>query len=392
MATQLKHWIALTGAGLLVVALATLPPAALRVQPRNVLPEVERFDALDAQVRREVGVLQATLWSDSLSALALRTAEDGVAYGTFAGEASADALRDWGAALRDYVGAMSPRDDDMVVGVFLQPASLGQPEGLPGPSIGGVHTYVGVRDGTPYCLQVDPVPTAADASDRSLRSRIEWLPENGIGACRLFARYGMPGDRVLRWLEDGAARFALRETTVLERPTYYGRYIEPQLPLPGRIFGLFRPEIVDRSPVVGRCLAGHAEACASAVTSAEPMDRFGREDYSYIQAHSPLTHNARFGGASSFGFADQYFLADMEAAFGPDAFARFWTSDQDVPAAFEAAFEVDLGSWVIDWAQREAGVYDAGPGLRAGTGLASLLTLIGLGGLASFVGTRRRVA
>lgn len=393
MATAMKGWIALTGAGLAIVALATLPPAALRVQPRSVLPEVERFEALSTQSRREVGVLQAMRWSDSLSQLTLRTAEDGVAYGAFGDQASADEMDTWGQAVRDYVGGLRLRDNDLLVGVFLQPAGFGQPEDVPGPAIGGVHTYVGVRDGTPYCLQIDPIPTPQGVTDRSLRFRTEWLPENGIGECRLFARYGMPGEPVLRWLEHGAIRFAGGDAPRAERRRVsddYGQFA-PSLPAGIPIFGLVRPDVVDRNPIVGRCLAGHEDACATTVLSAAPSARFGDADYEYIEANSPLTHNARAGSGRLFGFADQYLLADLEGDAGPEAFARFWTSDDEVPEAFEAAFGVDLGSWVREWAQEEAGVYEAGPGLGAGTGLASLLTLLALAGAACFVGMRRRV-
>lgn len=390
MATAMKRWIALTGLGLVLVAVATLPPSTLRLQPRSVLPEVERFEALDAEARRQVGVLQATLWSDSLSELAVRTAEDGVAVGAFGiEEMSEEPFTEWGAAVREYVGSLRPRAHELVVGVYYQPSMLGQPEGVPGPPVGGAHTYVGVRDGTPYCLQVEPRPSPPDA--RSLRFYIEWLPETGIGVCRLFAKYGLPGDGVRRWLDDGAIGFARSEAPPPDRRSlYYGSFEAP--PLPGSFFGLMRPQVVDRNPAVGRCLAGDADACLQAVSSPASGFRLAQSDYEYIRTHSPLTYNVRYGAPTAFGSPDQYLLADLEAEAGPDTFARFWTSAEEMPVAFEAAFGVDPGSWIRDWAQREDGVYHAGPGLRAGTKLWSLLALVLLAGLASLVGVRRQVA
>lgn len=94
---------------------------------------------------------------------------------------------------------------------------------------------------------------------------------------------------------------------------------------------------------------------------------------------------------SAWNRAEAHLFADLEREFGTEAFARFWTSDAAVPLAFESAFGIDAGTWMLRWTKEEVGTHQAGPGLRAGTSLLALLTLMALAATVSFMATRRRV-
>ncbi len=53
-------------------------------------------------------------------------------------------------------------------------------------------------------------------------------------------------------------------------------------------------------------------------------------------------------------------MSDLEAEFGRDRFARFWTSDQSVEDAFAAAFDEPIGAWTMRWAQDRMGPQKSG--------------------------------
>jgi hypothetical protein len=158
------------------------------------------------------------------------------------------------------------------------------------------------------------------------------------------------------------------------------------------VFGLVRPPVADEHPAVGRCLAGEASACERVLTSEDEMRAWNASIEATIEEASPLAHATRYYPNPLFTHEERYMLADIERAFGPDAFARFWTSDADVPEAFQDAFGTSLGSWVRDWAQERVGVHRAGPALRAGAPFWIVLTLMLFGAAATLAGTRRRVS
>jgi len=95
---------------------------------------------------------------------------------------------------------------------------------------------------------------------------------------------------------------------------------------------------------------------------------------------------------SPFGSADDYLLSDVAAEFGAERFAAFWTSDEDVPEAFEAAFGIPLGEWVVSWSDAHFARTAAGPAISstAASGTIMLMMLCTL--FAGVWARRRRVA
>ena len=373
MATGMKHWLGLVAGGFAIVAVATLPPSTTEIYRTTSLPEQRRYDAVRTEVRRAHGVLRETRWSDSLSALAVRTAVDGLAFGfPESDRLTTEGVEEWKALLSAQVEAIEPRDGQMVVGFFAQPVVHGTIPDVPTPSVYGRHTFVGVRDGTPYCLQVNALFRIRDVDLRSGASL-------GLAGCRLYAKYGAAGPRIQDWLDAGALGFALRSGD--DRP-----FAEFELDVP--IFGLSRG-IYASTLELQRCLSGDTGACVRVVTDPEIIFARGG-DVAYLVANSPVSNLDGFS-RSPFEYQDDYLLADLEAELGAEAFARFWTSDASVPQAFEAAFGVEMGAWVLTWVESEIGLYQAGPTTRAGAFWLSVLTLMVLASIASGTAMRRRV-
>ncbi len=84
-------------------------------------------------------------------------------------------------------------------------------------------------------------------------------------------------------------------------------------------------------------------------------------------------------------------MGDLEAEFGGERFARFWTSDQDVEEAFAAAFGEPIEMWTMRWAQDRMGAQKAGPSTDLLSVLLTLVTLLACVGIATATATRRRV-
>lgn len=157
-----------------------------------------------------------------------------------------------------------------------------------------------------------------------------------------------------------------------------------------RLFGISRPPLADLGVAVQACLAGRLEACARAVSDPDLITPTSG-DRAWLLANSPATGlDGGFAGPP-FGWLDDGLVYEWEAEFGTDAFARFWTSSEPIPEAFEAAFGVPLGAWVYEWAGRHGDVYRAGPSLPWGSVGWSLLALTALAGAATVAGMRRRV-
>jgi hypothetical protein len=83
-------------------------------------------------------------------------------------------------------------------------------------------------------------------------------------------------------------------------------------------------------------------------------------------------------------------LSHLEAEFGPDAFAAFWSSDQRVEVAFESAFGVHPAEWVQGHATRLNGTLRAGPAPAGSTVAMALLLMLASLGIGTRAALRRR--
>jgi hypothetical protein len=183
------------------------------------------------------------------------------------------------------------------------------------------------------------------------------------GACRLWADYGRPGDKIGRWLESRAARVSFEDYQMefLNRR----RISDGEFKLFGRKYrGGYMP-IESQA-----CLAGRADFCEQLFMGNEPRSTpFDVENWSMMPSPESM-------------------LRIVEADFGKERFEKFWKSETDVQTAFADAFGVSLGPWLVDWIHER---YTEKPGPGVGASSAALtLAIIALLGLTSLYVAKRR--
>ena len=164
----------------------------------------------------------------------------------------------------------------------------------------------------------------------------------------------------------------------------------------GERAGRRQPAALSFESTVGEgCLAGRVDACRRAVL--DPLVFVDRESSptiseqdSYLELEEWLSSESP-GRNEPFGGRERTWMGDLEAEFGGERFARFWTSDQNVEEAFTAAFGEPIEMWTMRWAQDRMGVQKAGPSTDLLSVLLTLVTLLTCVGIATATATRRRV-
>ena len=377
----MRRWLAVAIGSIGLVAFWGLPPSVLDTPARETLPEVIRLRALELEIARTHAGLRALRWSDSLSALLVGSAMgDPMLTPPSAETLDPETVRSWVQAQQDLLARLPRRDPSMRVGVFWVPRDHAALPDVPLMDRMQELTFVGERGGAPYCFRALP-----------FTDRVAFISSftSDIGPCRLFAAYGVPGERIRAWLEASSLGFA--RVPVPGFAAYYAATaLRPSEP-GSRLFGLSRPRLVDESLTVQACLAGRPAACERAVTDLELISP-PSEGEAWLLAQTPVSGVGSYAGHPPFGYLDDALLYDWEARYGSDAFSRFWTSSEPVPQAFEAAFGEPLGEWVRDWAGQHVGLYRAGPSLPWSSVWTSLLAMAALAAVATAAGMRREVA
>ncbi len=201
--------------------------------------------------------------------------------------------------------------------------------------------FTGTDSIGPYCFVARPLPILQRGQVRAGpgSERIDLRP------CAFWARYGAPGAGVDRWLRQGGYHFASAPARRLAGPDIR----KPQL------FGSRGFDNVD--PHGAACRAGDAPRCIAAVRSPHRVDGPG---------YAAFAPTSRYQ-TDVFGEGERAMLSHVEAEFGPDKFARFWTSDAEMEPAFAAAFGVPADTWVMAWARRYYGATTRSPRIPAGS-------------------------
>jgi hypothetical protein len=129
-----------------------------------------------------------------------------------------------------------------------------------------METYLGERNGNPYCLAV--YAAGLRGRDFDWVFRAVW-PSNRkaslLGQCRLPARYGMPGPEIMEWLEAGGMSLA----TGSDPDAYLGlgwRRPWGAAQTPFAMRRAQRDESWRRDVDVDRCITGDVAACARMLT------------------------------------------------------------------------------------------------------------------------------
>ncbi len=380
MAYGMKKWLQVLGIGIAVLLIWRLPPATFEpTSTATTSHEEVRYRALSTELRASYSSLQRIRWADSLAAIVVDRGIDGVAFALPEGHGVADDI-----VATAHGTLLSPEEatsqrGDLALGMIYQPMSHGAPPGVRLDDRPRTETYVGTFEGTDYCFRVgvidrQRIATRVEYEVNSLGNR----SQSRLGACLLFSRHGMPGPDVLRWLTAGGVQFGLGSAARSQDDTRkYGRR---------GAFGLshgVRAQVIEP-----RCMSGIEAACAAIfLTPQEVNENLLAAQEAAERSPAIATQDVHW----ALGGEGPFLLADLERWFGPEAFTRFWTSSQPVDKAFEEAFEMEAGAWVVTWLSQFMRVEPAGPGLQKSATSWSMMLITLFAGIAYLRSRRRQV-
>jgi hypothetical protein len=152
-----------------------------------------------------------------------------------------------------------------------------------------------------------------------------------------------------------------------------------------------RPRDWTLSLPLSRCLAGQIEACESYFI--DPIDdaqehRFVRDLSAAIPELLIERPNLNVTAPEA---AEQGILAQLEAEFGEERFARFWNSEGDAAAAFQEAFGLSAGEWMHEWATQHLG-YAAESNTRLDHGIQAIFFIFAALGVGVLRERKRKLA
>ena len=384
MAHWMKHWPALVAIGCGLVALWLLPPDPPREVDTYVPPtEAQALKvALVNEARRLNDVLKRTRWLDSLTEVLANSQpdENGVIFSFPEGPLNDAWVRDLRSQVAQEIDQLGIENAEYLFAVARPNVYSGNHELFEGRGTTTTTEFYTLRTG-----------------DRMVCLMLNQRRGTTLGPCAQFLIHGTPGPAIRSWLSQGAAQFAMRH--VPARSPSAGLSRMERLLIRSPPAGLSRSErlfikignqglfgIRGRvTPGAHNCLAGDEQACRESVLQVKrpARYRFGPDLPAFV-------HLALMNGP--FYTYEESLFYDLEQEFGREAFGRFWTSDQDVDIAFQAAFGLPIGAWVMGWAQARLGVNRMGP-------MPSLEAIIISLGVISFfltiaiaMGRRRKVA
>lgn len=229
------------------------------------------------------------------------------------------------------------------------------------------------------CVAIVAAPPRAAAGRRSLGA----LARPWLGPCAFYARFGVPGARVARWLKardlDLALVPAWSATPGDSAPLFPG--LSP--------WGESRRWYWDLiywmpSGAVG-CLSGRADACRTALVagdgppSAPPRWIVVQSDNTWRFSRQRIT-----GG--------DHFLAAVVRATGPRRFQEFWRTTLPIDSALSRALGSPVGAWTARWQRQVAEPPRPGPMPRWRDVSVSMLVLLLALGAVAWNARRRSVA
>jgi hypothetical protein len=397
----MKIWLGLVLGGICLISVWALPPKSYEDWRRgdrrvstDLAPERVAYNRLLTRVRRENWLYQRLQWRDSVLALVRSAEAVGQGWSVVLPDSAPDRLRlGLEAAVSAQLDAEQVRDPLVPVGVVLMDARTGTHPSAPAGHYGSpfdFEVYVGRTPEAPFCFLVRPVDGMNSTLEKVL-DRAAWAPEDGsappspLGPCLLHARYGMPGLRVLRWLAGRGYAMAMGGRSGVRDPDrqLWGGRAFPAL---GRrtLWGEGMPE-------AEACLAGRVEGCRETLfPDTLSVGRAGRWRVEAVEdTEGLISRIPDYGFYLPFGGREFTLLRDLEEEFGPERFQAFWSSDQEVEAAFRAAFDTGFPEWVRAWGQERFGASIVGARVPFHATLLSLLTIGAFAGAALISGRRR---
>ena len=370
MALTFTRWVTLAGLACAAIAVALLPLPPGEMGHRFRPAESTRLQQVKGQLDRARDALRIARMQEQAMEVIRQSPLAAGAPPTVMelGAATADQRRAFADALHEWW----PRelDDSIAVGIILGGDSADMEwrdrHLLPADTDG--HTCITlVSTYTWYHIK------------RHSPSELQHRFASQLAPCALLAKFGRPGPHIERWLSGKGFDFA----------TYFsptGRSV-PVEALPEDAdpvaYVLFEMEwsLYGTMPLGVQCLNGRIAECASAVFSSRAASRPARAGF----------HTAAMPWRAPFGTLTRSYIADLYREIGPEAFRRFWTSDQPFDRALQEATGMSVGAWTHQWAVGRRAFFRAGPlpeqrSVIRVTGLALLLL-----GSAVIYSTRRSV-
>jgi len=395
MALGMRHWIGLTLAGGALIALRLLPPSELELPtPEAPTQEAVYSQALQADAWRANARLQRLELAEA--AIPATLAAEGPLYLRVPEGADPSDVQEVGTRAAAAAAEARRGGADVALGLFyLSSREFGNPNA---PSVRmSQEYYFGEREGRAYCVATASVWRMA--RDRRIRLTGIYGSRVGLEVCELVARYGLPGDAVRRWLEQGgtamAATLEPSDPAKFSFSTRLGVLFERRgllgIPFRSGPSGYVWPRTLARE----QCLAGLAEGCAALFLwpGGDPRGYWGigfvyraGPDFRELFGSTPLS---AVQGESLLEPADRHVAADLVSEFGEDRFRRFWTAGGATDVAFQDAFGVDPGTWYARRVAKLVTISEPGPGV-AWNGALGALALLALGTLAGSAWARRR--
>ena len=261
---------------------------------------------------------------------------------------------------------------------------------------------------TPVCRVLARVRIAL--SGRSANENLEYIrkavtkelatestEQTILSPCAMYATFGDPGRGVASWLATTDWRagrsIAWGQAAPPWNDDYSDRYRipKPLVDFTGRSSRTWQMRSELSSDGIA-CVGGEDARCVSGVEEPAVAIR-GEEDWNtaVVGIQSPM-YFWRFEAVGSLGPSTGWILSDMVHALGRDRFQRFWSSSDSLPAAFEHAAGVPLGTWLRKWAQAMYGPDVLGPSIPSRGRIAGVLMLVGGLVVAAAFASRRDLA
>ncbi|MCA9739630.1 MAG: hypothetical protein R3E98_12710 [Gemmatimonadota bacterium] len=360
----MRRWIVWSVLGLGVVAALLLPPSPERFIER--VSSSSTIGAMTWAVRGEYQTLAETLWLDTIAARA--ALDGGMVLAGLVTRADSVTSDDPYALVRAELDAFGVAEPRVRVGAFWFERELanGATAGMGGMPLmlldEGDHPYCfvpRVRGRSRFWASLDEEPTMD-------------LPV--LQACSFYARYGVPGPQVSRWLRAGALGLAVDPLGQLRSSAGEMLYAEA---LPGRVWR-GRWEVAQAG-----CAGGRMDVCAAMFLAPGEWERGDGP----VASYGPVGFRT-----TAFGPNRSAVLGDLAREFGDERFEAFWSSSLPVPEAFRAAFGVSHAEWTRTWLLDEYGPVTLGARMSAGTVVLTLLGIAFWAGIGVATARRRRVA
>ena len=365
MALSDRHLIAAAVAACAFIAALKLPPDHEQRQRRvRHAPELRVRNNARARFREAQETLALLERRDAALRLAARTTGSDARPRVVFGADVPPSLRAGLDSLlrRELEGLRTPLDAvPVVVSMVLDTATRGD-DPLAAPSgtqwIDAQYVLPAAVDGR-TCMSIVRVGASA-LDDRTRRNgrllrdiALDGAAGKLLGPCAFIGAYGTPGTRVARWLAGTNYGLLLRspapgtDTLRTSLPGLIGAH-ETIVEIILRSTG-WSPQRDWLHPDLVACAAGRDARCLAVLGAGDADSSLADGPLLLRSSGNPVDRDAWPGERTRLMGSGVWLFASLHDRVGPDAFARFWTSDLPPDRAWAQATGVPLAQSVREW-------------------------------------------